>query len=85
MVFVVGVFATPLTRREYEKLDDLVRQLLERDGRDSHSGTCKDSDFGVMDITCEDYLKQLFSDNLQEMCSSDYYKVHCCETCSQTD
>lgn len=82
MVFLVGVFATPLTRREYEKLDDLLRELIERDSRESHDSSCKDSDFGVMGDTCQDYLRDLYDNKLGEMCSSGYYKVHCCRTCT---
>lgn len=82
MVFLVGVFATPLTRREYEKLDDLLRELIERDGRESHDSSCKDSDFGVMGDTCQDFLRDLYDNKLGEMCSSGYYKVHCCRTCT---
>lgn len=81
-VRILYLFYIALTRREYEKLDDLLRELIERDGRESHDSSCKDSDFGVMGDTCQDYLRDLYDNKLGEMCSSGYYKVHCCRTCA---
>ena len=83
-IYLFGDLA--LTRREYERLDELLQGLVRRGGEDHgdiHDDVmCRDATFGVLDYKCADFLRDVFHGDLGDMCSSKYYQVHCCQTCS---